>query len=325
MESVKATSQTPSQQGVTTPQPAPAQNVGSTEFGAFLQGVLKPDSANKVSEEDLFSAIVQERIKKLKGEDTLKKFQETLQQTSEAVKKPDGFIPHEDATKAALQKLREEGALSAEETDSIYSQAFAAAQLDDNKEALYDSRGGKNDPTIAVAELEQALLAARVMIEKFDDGSETASIRSVDEPSTGKAMVKGSSSPGGHGSDSFLWKPVSTSDGKLIVLLPAKLTGLATGVKLYDPAGALLATGRFTSNGNGGRNHYRFSKPGAEFPDGVKVEVSLSTGEKIRYSIRDSAERTEDIQPDSPYQNSGNDSNSSGGTGANSNDTSSGF
>jgi hypothetical protein len=313
MEIRKLLSQTLSQQGVTSSSSTPAQAPASTEFTGFLTSVLTPDSANKVNEEDLFSAIVQERVKNAKGDETLKKFQETLTQTKDSMKKPDGYVPVEDATKAALIKAREAGILSKEEVEKIYSESFAAAQLDDNKEILFDGRGGGSDPTIAVAAMEQALLLSGGMIEKFNDGSLKATIRSVEEASNGKmATLPGQHSESG-GSGGFLYKPESDTTGKLVVLMPSKLAGMIAGVKIYDPAGNLLESGRYTGNGNGGRDHYRFKKTGSAYPDGLFVEATLSTGDRVTYRIGETSKRTENINPmsdndtSSDYDASGSD------------------
>lgn len=319
MEIKKVLSQTPSQQGVTPSKTDAAQAPASSEFSTFLKGVLTPDSANKVSEEELFSAIVQERIKNSKGDEALKKFQESLTQTKESMKKPDGFIPAEEATKAALIKARDEGILSKEEADKIYSEAFEAAQLDDNKEALYDSKGGGNDPTIAMALLEQAMLSSGGLVDKFNDGSATATIRSVEESSTGKMFAEAGSHSESGGSVGFLFKPQADTNGKLVVLMPSKLSGMISGVKLYDPAGNLLEKGSYTGNGNGGRDHFRFRKSGGSYPDGMIVEATLSTGDKVVYRIRDTSQRTENINP----VNNADDSSSKDTSGDTSSDSSS--
>jgi len=325
MEIKKLLSQTLSQLGVSTAKPAPIQAPASTDFTGFLKGVLTPDAANKVNEEDLFSAIVQERVKTAKGDETLKKFQETLTQVKDSMKRPDGAVPVEDATKAALIKARDAGLLTKEEADKIYSEAFEAAQLDDNKQLLYDGKGGGNDPTIAVAAMEQALLLSSGMIDKFNNGAMKATIRSVEEANDPKvATIGGGSHSESGGSSGFLYKPVSDTTGKLVVLMPSKLAGMIAGVKLYDPSGNLLESGQHTGNGNGGRDHYRFKKAGAAYPDGLVVEATLSTGDKVRYRIGETSKRTENIDPSknndssSEYDPSSTDSESSS-TGGDSN------
>lgn len=281
------------------------------EFDATLTSLLTSDPAKKVSEEELFSALVQERIKKTKGDAALKEFQEQLTKSKQAHTRPDGFVAEEDATKDALRVFQSAGKLSQEETDVIYSQAFAAAQLDENKDVLFDSRGGPNDPTMAVASMEQALLLSRALVQKFDDGSETAPTRSVAEPSLGKGVGSGNEvMPQGGGSDAgFLFKPVSESDGKLVVLLPPRLAGLVKGLTLVGPNGEVIEKGRYTGNANGGRDHFRFSRAGGQYPDGLSVQVTLATDEVLRYVINETSERNENTQSQSGI---GNGSNGSG-------------
>ena len=289
----------------------------SKEFDATLKAFLSVDGENKVSEEDVFSALIQERIKGQKGEAALKTFQDLLSKSKGSLKKPDGFIPVEEATKDALRKFRDSGAISKEDVDKIYSQSFAGAQLDSNKDALYDNRGGPGDSSVAVASLEQALLSSRTLVAAFDGGTETATERSLDEVSAGKPSGGGAGHVSEPGAGGFLFKPVSDSDGKLAVLLPPKLAGLVSGVRLLGPGGDLLEAGRYAGNGNGGRDHYRFSRPGGNYADGLTVEVTLKTGELVRYIIQETSQRTENVSPS-------NGSSGSGGSQTDDNSSSSG-
>jgi hypothetical protein len=285
------------------------------EFDATLKSLLSSDPAKKVSEEELFSGLVQERIKKTKGDEALKEFQKVLEESKASHKKADGFIAHEDATKEALKAFQAAGKLTQEETDSIYSQAFAAAQLDDNKEVLFDDRGGPNDPTMAVAAMEQALLLSKALIQKFDAGTEKAPVRSVTEPAVGKG-VHGGGGTSEAGSAGFLFKPVSDSDGKLAVLLPSQLAGLVKGVTLVGPNGEIIEKGRYTGNGNGGRDHFRFSKTGGSYPDGLTVQVTMMNDEIVRYIIQETSERNENLSQDSGGGSSGQNTSGSPGRGS---------
>jgi hypothetical protein len=270
------------------------------DFNTTLKAFLSPDKSNKVSEEELFSALVQERIKKTKGESALSEFKGLFESAKKRLQKPNGFIPVEDAAKEALKEFRDAKKITKEEADSIYSQAFAGAQLDQNKEALFDGRGGPNDPTIAVADMEQALLLSGALIGKFDSGAEKVTARTLDEPSNA-AVTGGTGAPASEaGGAGFLFKPVSESDGKLVVLLPPRLAGLVKSVSLLGPNGEVIETGRYTGNGNGGRDHYRFSRAGGQYQDGLTVQATLATGELVRYIIRETSQRTENIQPDAP-------------------------
>jgi hypothetical protein len=299
METVKNTTQTPASQGTpaTTPQTKTTGSGGA--FDQTLRAFISPAAGNKVSEEELFSALVQERIKKSHGDTALGEFSTMLNNCKSRLKKADGYVPVEEATKQALIEFRDAKKLSQEETDKIYSESFAAAQLDENKEVLFDNRGGANDPTIAVATMEQALLLSRAKIESFDSGTSKADIRSVSEAATGNtASAVGTGAVVG-GDAGFLFKPVSESDGKLVVLLPSRLTGLVSGVSIVGPDGQILESGRYRGVGNGGREHFRFTKPGGQYANGSKIEAKLVTGEIVRYLISNTSQRAENLSPNS--------------------------
>jgi hypothetical protein len=286
----------------------------SDEFSSTLKAFLAPDKSNKVSEEEVFAALVQERIKKTKGDSALSEFKTIFESTKKRLQRPDGYVPIEDAAKQALKEFRDSNKISKEEADSIYSQAFAGAQLDQNKDALYDNRGGANDPTIAVADMEQALLLSGTLLGKFDSGSEKAATRSLDEPSHSAALGGTGATGSESASGGFLFKPNSESDGKLVVLLPPRLAGLVKGVALVGPNGEIIETARYTGNGNGGRDHYRFSRAGGQYPDGLTVQATLATGELVRYVIRETSARTENIQPQTSSSATGSDSSGSNET-----------
>jgi len=77
----------------------------------------------------------------------------------------------------------------------------------------------------------------------------------------------------------FLWKPEG-NDKNLVVLLPKKLTGKVSSVSVVDKNGHLRGKGKMSGVANGGREHYRFTKPGAKFPPGCKVIIHLKDGTK---------------------------------------------
>jgi hypothetical protein len=93
------------------------------------------------------------------------------------------------------------------------------------------------------------------------------------------------------GANGFLWKPVSDSDGRLAVLTPERFTGNVAQVVLKDQAGNVLETGRHGGVGNGGREHFRFSKPGGAYPPGVTVEVRMRNGGTESYPIAQPSQR----------------------------------
>lgn len=312
MESISSIDPAQQNQGVTPTVPTESQDKntgGEGDFEKLLRGIIAPNQENKVSEEELFAGLCQERIQKLKGDETAGKFKEALDRRKTELTKADGFVPFEDAAKTALKDLRDAGVLTKEETDKVYSEAFDGAQLDGNKNALYDGRGGAGDATIAVELMESALLAARTLIEKFDDGSTPASTRSVDEASntkqgaTGTAVVSGgdatsvpdSTSPQGttvDGPNGFLFKPVSANDGNLAVLMPEILAHQVDSVVLKDLSGTVLDEGHSTGYGDTGeREKFSFSKPGGSYPRDLTVEVRLSDGSVKTYTIPDPSQR----------------------------------
>jgi hypothetical protein len=290
----------------------------SPSFEGSLKEFLTPLSSEQISEEELFSALVQERVQALKGESGLAEYNALFDASKSAMQKTDGYIPFEDATKAALLAFSAGGGISADEATTIYSQSFAAAQLDDNTSVLFDDRGGKNDPTMAVASMEQALLLAHSKLTSFDNGEETAALRDLTEASNKLPGQNNTQSSSGHTSEStggFLYKPVSDSDGRLVVLLPPSMAGQIKRVSLVNAKGKVIERGQFSGNANGGRDHFRFQRAGGKYPDNLEVRVTLATGKVMRYLIDETAKRQEGLKPSSsePNRNSRNNNSQSGG------------
>lgn len=93
------------------------------------------------------------------------------------------------------------------------------------------------------------------------------------------------------GNEGFLWKPVSDSTGKLAIHTPRNLTGKISHVDVLSPQGVALERGVYGGNGNGGRDLFRFSKPGRSYPDNSSAVVYLDAGCKITYVIPDTSKR----------------------------------
>lgn len=92
-------------------------------------------------------------------------------------------------------------------------------------------------------------------------------------------------------STGFLWKPVSESDGNLVILLPNALRGKVNGCTVIYSGGS--EAGRFAGDThNGDRPHYRFSKSGAAYGQNITVVASLTAGGDETWSIPNGAERT---------------------------------
>jgi hypothetical protein len=284
------------------------------DFNTLLSGILSPDPANNVNEEELFAGIVEERVNNLKGPELQKKFSDLLAKEENSMQKADGFIPCEDAAKSALKKLRDSGDLTSDEADKIYSESFSAAQLDGNKNALFDGKGGAGDATVALQKLEQALLSARTKLEGFDSGAEEAEKRSVGEASNSKTSVAAAAvsapqssftastpsstslvTPNGlvvDGANNFLFKPISENEGTLAVLMPSDLAHNVMSLVLKDEGGNVIEEGHSTGFGDTGeREKFSFSKPGGSYGNNLTVEARLNDGSSRQYLIPDPSKR----------------------------------
>ena len=94
--------------------------------------------------------------------------------------------------------------------------------------------------------------------------------------------------PSRDGDNTFLWKPVSESDGNLVVLTPAALNGLIVKLVARDK------TGEFRANDerkNGNRGHYRFGLPGRAFGENIPVDIHMENGDALRVVVPHGAKR----------------------------------
>lgn len=94
-------------------------------------------------------------------------------------------------------------------------------------------------------------------------------------------------------SETFLWKPVSDSDGKLVILLPSSLSATSVSVSGPNFNESVEKGGRNGSRGNGQREHYRFGKSGKDIQGPVTVTVALENGSSKTINIAKPAERNE--------------------------------
>lgn len=278
------------------------------EFDTLMRGLLKPDGENNVNEEELFAALVQERVYSLKGQEIGDQFRAAYEKNKSQCTNSNGYCYFEKAARDSLKEFQAAGNLSVEEADKIHSEAFEAAQLDANHTALFDSHGGVNDPTMAVSKMEAALLAAQTMLEKISSGAVAAPSHALhaEYPALGTMPLKSStgiSVVGGTGGDpdigskvkseitprkfkidgneGMLWKPFAEHTGKLIMMLPPTYTGQVASITLRNAeTGQKLDTGRYFSVGEGvtAREKWIFKKPGDKYPDNVNVVIKFRDG-----------------------------------------------
>ena len=91
--------------------------------------------------------------------------------------------------------------------------------------------------------------------------------------------------PSLQGTQVFLWKPVSESNGRLVVLIPACI--LADACTVGAEKGA--AIGRH----NGNREHFRFSKPGSGYGNNVQVTAYYQGAVTGTWTVPQGAARKE--------------------------------
>lgn len=270
-----------------------------SQFEASVLQSLQANSSGVVNEEEMQFAIVKFL---LLGEST-EAAEGFTQSFAGAL---NAGLEIEDAVKIGLAEIVAEGKLDLATAESINGISFQAAQLDSDSSALFDSRGGPGDNTIATMEIAEAIQKARQALESFVAGNKEIESRSLQAPSNvapqalhaaSGAMGAGiSSAQDGAAMGGFLWKPQSEADGRLVVLLPPALTGNVVSAGIYRslPASEAnrLEEGRFSGDThNGGRAHFRFSNAGGAYPDGSFVVAQLRDGSQVSFQIGNSSSR----------------------------------
>lgn len=258
-----------------------------------LSNLLSADKNGNINEEQLQSAIIQYLLDK-KGKKQGSKLGKTYLQ--ELTKSLASGKPLEDAVKVALKALVKKGLITNGEAEEINGISFDAAQLDNNLEALYDSKSSVNDSTAAVMEIEKAVSKAMTSINDINSTDSSSEVPSRSLDAISNSVSVNSSSGSSNNGNGFLWKPVSESNGNLVVLFPPNLTGNISSAGIYSSLPPsyenLIEEGDFSGdNHNGGRAHFRFSKPGGSYPDGVYVVAQLSNGESATFEIENSSSR----------------------------------
>lgn len=281
----------------------------SDSFSDFMRGALGGSGVAQVNEEELFAGLIQQRLE-VEDPEAAAFYAQQKAQFMGSLRQANGYVSVEEAAVEALKATVEAGKIDLESAERINGEAFSAAQLDDNLDALYDSDGSAEDATVAVASMEAALLSMRTMVDAYDSGEAPAESRSLDAAMTttvagssgslgGAAAGDGAGIEGSQeldGPQGFLWKPVSEGDGNLVVLLPTDLRGMLDRVEIHSslPAGpeTLLEEGEFAGDEhNGARPHYRFDQPGSAYGSDVHVVGFKSDGTQVTWDINNGADR----------------------------------
>lgn len=72
-------------------------------------------------------------------------------------------------------------------------------------------------------------------------------------------------------STAIVWKPVSESDGKLVVLTPTSLGN--PGASIFNSSGSLIEAGRYVGHTNGNRATYRFNRAGSGYSAPIYLKI----------------------------------------------------
>lgn len=278
----------------------------TSDFGTYVTKALTKNGETDTNEEAVFSALVRHGVNSRGDSEALAKLEERMEKHARILERKVGYSSDEKAAKFALRDLVRNNLISKDEATELYSKAFSAAQLDSDTEALSDGIGGNGSTASAsvgsvVGSLEAKMAALTASASAYTK-------RNLGEGSTRSALdvggtsfadlaaqaVLGSGTTAGSpvdGANGFLFKPISDTQGKLVILTPEELTGKVTGVILKDSAGNVLEKGTSGGVGNGGREHFRYSKPGPQYPSNLVVEVQLAGGGSKTYSIPDPSKR----------------------------------
>ena len=289
----------PSAQTVTSVDSAPfaIEGIQSGGIEESLMASLQPDAAGMVNEEEMQFGIVKFLLENQSPE--------AAEAFSAAVSRAiEQGVELEDSIKFGLSEVVEQGLIDSNSAEMINGVSFRAAQLDSDHTALFDSRGGPGDNTVATMNLESAIETAKAALEQIQSGEVQVDSRALDAASNiapGASLAdhtQGGNFTNGSSLSGFLWKPSSEADGRLVVLLPQALTGNVVSAGIYSDLPATqsnrIEEGRFSGDShNGGRAHFRFSQSGGSYPDGSFIVATLRNGENVTFQIGDSASRNE--------------------------------
>lgn len=180
------------------------------------------------------------------------------------------------ATDRVMTSLVRDGYISGTVRTEIRQAALERATTDEDR-----ARTGSQTAPERALPVADAIAAATRQPPTPAPSSSRAEASSGGRAPSSKGPSIGISAPTG-----FLWKPFSDSDGLLAILLPTLFTGNALSVEIISPDGTtVLATGRPAGVGNGGREHFRFNRPGDAFPPGCQVRVTTRDGSVAQYTI----------------------------------------
>ena len=97
----------------------------------------------------------------------------------------------------------------------------------------------------------------------------------------------------GGSSYTTVYKPVSDSNGRLVIVVSAKYTGDVEGVSVERQGGQKIEDGEDAGVANGGRTHWRFSRAGGSYGNPIVIRVKLYSGKDLILKVANSGSRQE--------------------------------
>lgn len=161
----------------------------SSPFANSIKTTLTPDAQGNIHEEELQHAIVTYLLDSSNPEASAF-YQQAVNELVGAGVVGAGLvgagttpISAEDAIKQALIYTVDAGFLSQDQAEAINGASFDAAQLDQNLTMLFDGRGSTEDPTIAVMNIDQAIISAQNILLGLEEGTYAVTPRALDASS----------------------------------------------------------------------------------------------------------------------------------------------
>jgi hypothetical protein len=146
------------------------------DFGKTLESLLgNKYKSSKVSEEELYAALIVHQIKQKYGDRDASDWKSLFKFSM--TDKPKGEFQEASAERAANDVMdqffgKNSIIIPADEAKQIKETAFRLAQLDSNKEKLWDKYGGDAENTIAVTSFSRA---QKLIQERLDANASTSS------------------------------------------------------------------------------------------------------------------------------------------------------
>ncbi len=239
----------------------------------------------RINEEELYSAIIHQQLKE-KNPTAALAFETALPEQIAKIKTNKNSTLVFKATDRVMRAFVRSKQISHDLYRQTRDYAFGDTPLRAISTAL--NKFSENSPALAEEISAYRAREAAISRAKWKERRQAASSAN----SSDNAIAQNTSSSSNDIPSGFLWKPNSEKDNRLVILLPSTMTSSAKKVAILSPDGnKVLENGNFAGIGNGGRQHYRFSKAGGNYPAGAQVSITFDDGTKRTVLISNTANR----------------------------------